>query len=80
MVRQPTTELKPEKFPLSDYALKKISSYSEEALNSVRKFTFQQFCKFNVKKKTGFFSLTESDPMKYKKTPIGASLTIMKET
>ena len=58
MVRMPSPDLKPEKYPLSDYAHKKISSYNEEALNSVRRFTFTQYCKCNIKKKQGFFSLT----------------------
>lgn len=80
MIRSPAADLKPEKYPFSDYSHRKISSYNEDALNSVRKFTFAQYCKFNVKKKNGFFSLTESDPMKYKNTMISASLTFMKDS
>lgn len=67
----------PENFPFSDYALKKITSYHEEALNSVRRLTFSQYCKYNLRKKGGLLSLSESDPLKYKPTMITSSLTYL---
>ena len=69
----------PEGYPLSDYANKKIASYHEEALVSVRRLTFNAFVKVNVKRRKGFFSFTESDPLKYKSTPISSSLTYLDE-
>jgi hypothetical protein len=79
MVRQKIPQLIPENYPFSDYAVKKISSYHEDALNSVRKLTFSQYCKYNLRKKGGFFSLTENDPLKYKATPLTSSLTYLSE-
>ncbi len=79
MVRQKITQLTPEKYPFSDYATKKIISYHEEALVSIRRFTFTQYCKYNLRKKGGFFSLSESDPLKYKSTMISSSLTYLSD-
>lgn len=77
MVRETSPPLMPENYPFSDYANKKILSYHEEALNSVRRFTFTQYCKYNLRRKGGIFSFAETDPLKYKKTPISSSLTYL---
>jgi hypothetical protein len=77
MVRQTIPQLMPENYAFSDYARKKITSYNEEALNSVRNLTFTQYCKDNLRKKDGFFSKVESDPLKYRKKIIGTSLTYL---
>jgi hypothetical protein len=69
----------PENYPFSNYALKKITSYHEDALNSVRRLTFSQYCKYNLRKKGSIFSLSESDPLKYKPTIITSSLTYLAE-
>ena len=79
MVRQKIAQLMPENYPFSDYAVKKITSYHDDALNSVRRFTFTQHCKYNLKKKGGFFSLSEGDPLKYKPTMLTSSLTYLSE-
>lgn len=77
MVRQKLVQLAPENYPFSDYAVKKIISYHEDALNSVRRLTFTQFCKYNLRKRGGFFNINEVDPLKYKKTMISSSLTYL---
>jgi hypothetical protein len=79
MVRQKIQQLSPENYPFSDYAVKKITAYHEDALASVRRLTFSQYCKYNLRKKGGFFSLAEADPLKYKATPLTSSLTYLSE-
>ncbi len=79
MVKQKIDYMMPEKYPFSDYAVRKISSYNEEALNAVRKITFNNFYKYNLRKKSGLFSECEKNPLKYKKISLSASLTNLVE-
>jgi len=81
MVRKSERWIFPEKYPLSDFATKKISSYTEEALNSVKKFTFSQFLKNNLSKKTSLFRVNNNIySLKYRKNGISNSLTDLSES
>jgi hypothetical protein len=58
-------------------AIRKIAFYHEEALISVRKITFLQYTKRNLRRETGIFTFTEKNPLNYKKEVILNSLTIL---
>lgn len=48
---------------MSSYAGKKITAYHDNALAAVRKFSFREYCKLNVRKKSRWLPGKSSDPM-----------------
>lgn len=74
MTKSSTDTLLPENYPLSDYAIKKISSFNSEALDTIRNFPFSYYCKQHVRKKTSRFAV---EALHYKSTPISRSLTYL---
>ena len=77
MVRQRVPQPAPESFPWSDYAARSIATYNEEALAAVRKFTFSQYCRAALRRKEGLWSEAETRPMKFRRTAISTSLTLL---
>lgn len=72
MTKSSTETLLPESYPLSDYAIKDISSFNYEALDNIRRFPFSLYCKRHLRSKSNRFSV---DPLHYKPTPLNHSLT-----
>jgi hypothetical protein len=75
LLRRPERRLLPENYPPSDFATKNISSYSEDALTSVRKFTFSQYLKNNLSRKNSLFRTGNTYTLRYRRTGLSHSLT-----
>lgn len=67
-----------EEYPKSNYCFKKIKSYNQQALESVKKYSFESFCEKNIKPE-GFWVFRTFDRLKHQKQPLSDSLTYLNQ-